>query len=157
MEADAEMLEGRIAEWRAYVRRHPGAQADGLEELEGWLRGEAASLRDAGLDGGEAFLIAVRRVGRIDAATREFGRAQAGRLWEEPEAGADDADAGSLPGRALGALVPGGNAARTEFVVALGLAVAAALLVKAPELIGVGIGGGSDDAEFYARNLSLFV
>ena len=151
------MLEGQISEWRAYLCRHPGARAEGLDELEGHLRDEASSLRDAGLDGGEAFLIAVRRVGGIDAATGEFGRAQAGRLWEEPEAGADDADAWSILGRAPGALVPGGKAARTEAVVALGLAVAAALLVKAPEIFGVGIGGGSDDAEFYARNLSLFV
>ena len=76
MEADAEMLEGWIAEWRAYLRRHRTAQTPGMEELEGRLRDEAAALEDAGLDGGEAFLIAVRRVGGLDAATREFGRAQ---------------------------------------------------------------------------------
>ena len=160
MEAHSEMLEGWIAEWRAYLRRHRTAQTPGMEELEGRLRDEAAALEDAGLDGGEAFLIAVRRVGRLDAATREFGRAQPGRLWEEPATrpDGDDADAGSFLGRALTVLVPGGGkAARTEFVVVLGLAVAAALLVKAPELFGVDIGGRSDDAGFYARNLSLFV
>ena len=160
MEADAEMLEGWIAEWRAYLRRHRTAQTPGMEELEGRLRDEAAALEGAGLDGGEAFLIAVRRVGGLDAATREFGRAQPGRLWEEPATGpdGDDADAGSFLGRALTVLVPGdGKAPRTEFVIVLGLAVAAALLVKTPELFGVDIGGRSDDAGFYARNLSLFV
>ena len=72
------MLEGWIAEWRAYLRRHRTAQTPGMEELEGRLRDEAAALEGAGLDGGEAFLIAVRRVGGLDAATREFGRAQPG-------------------------------------------------------------------------------
>ena len=81
------MLEGWIAEWRAYLRRHRTAQTPGMEELEGRLRDEAAALEDAGLDGGEAFLIAVRRVGGLDAATREFGRAHAGRLWEESATG----------------------------------------------------------------------
>ena len=148
MEADAKMLEGRISEWRAYMGRHPRVEADGLEELEGRLRAEAVGLRDSGLDGGEAFLVALRRVGSVDAATREFGRAHAGRLWEQPEAGdgGGDADTGSFLGRALAALVPGGKDARTEAIMVLALAVAAALLVKAPGLFGVEIGG--DDAGF---------
>ena len=160
MEADGDTLEGRIAEWRAYLRRHGTAQTPVLEELEGRLRDEAAALQEAGLDGGEAFLIAVRRVGVLDAATREFGRAHAGRLWEQAEGGSDADDAAGRPflERALAVLVPGdGKAERTEAVVVLGLAVAAALLVKAPELFGVNIGGRNDDAAFYARNLSLFV
>ena len=82
MEADAEMLEDGIAEWRAYLGRHRAVQTPGLEELESRLRGEALALRDAGLDDDEAFLIAVRRVGSIDAATLEFVRGHAGRLWE---------------------------------------------------------------------------
>ena len=156
-EADADTLEGRIAEWRSYLSRHRAAQTAGMEELEGRLRDEAAALRDAGLDGGEAFLIAVRRVGSTDAATREFGRAQSERLWDQPAAGPDagNADAGSFLGRALAVLVPGGGKdARTEAVVVLALAVAAALAIKAPELFGVSLVDGS---EFYPRNLSLFV
>ena len=84
MEAHSEMLEGWIAEWRAYLRRHRTAQTPGMEELEGRLRDEAAALQGAGLDGGEAFLIAVRRVG---ATRRGHARVRAGltpgRLWEE--------------------------------------------------------------------------
>ena len=155
------MLEGRIAEWRAYLRRHRTAHTPVLEELEGRLRDQLASLRDAGLDGGEAFLIAVRRVGVLDADTREFGRAHAGRLWEQAEDGSDADDAAGRPflERALTVLVPGdGKAARAEFVVVLGLAVAAALLVKAPELFGVRIGAADESGlGFYARNVSLFV
>ena len=160
METDREMLEGWISEWRSYLGRHRAVQTPGVEELEGRLRNEAAALQHAGLDSGEALLVAVRRVGSLDATTRECGRAQSDRLWGQPQArdGADYADERSFLGRALEVLAPGGGkAARSEFVVVLGLAVAAALLVKAPGLFGVDIGGPSDGTGFYARNLSLFV
>ncbi len=157
IEAGENTLHSRIAEWRAYLERRRTARDPGLDELEGRLRDETAGLRDAGLDVGEAFLVALRRVGSIDAATREFGRAQAGRLWEQPEAGPDADDAGGpLPGQGVAAIAPGGGtAARTELAAVLGLAVAAALLVKAPELFGVRLEGG-DDMGFYARNAGLF-
>ena len=160
MEADAEMLEGWIAEWRAYLRRHRTAQTPGMEELEGRLRDEAAALEGSRAgrwgslsDCGQARWGTRRGHARVRAGA---ARAVVGGTRNRPDG--DDADAGSFLGRALTVLVPGGGkAARTEFVVVLGLAVAAALLVKAPELFGVDIGGRSDDAGFYARNLSLFV
>ncbi len=49
------------------------------------------------------------------------------------------------------------RAERTEAFVVIGLASASALLIKAPELFGVQIGGEGDDLEVYARNVSLFV
>ena len=157
---EAEVMEGWISEWRSYLGRHRTEQTPGVETLEGRLREEAAALQHAGLDSSEAFLVAVRRIGLQDATTLEFGRARSERLWEQPEGrdGADYADEGSFLGRALTVLAPGdGKAARSEPVMVLGLAVAAALLVKAPRLFGVDISGPSDDTEFYARNLSLFV
>jgi hypothetical protein len=45
-------------------------------------------------------------------------------------------------------------AARTDAVVAFGLAAAAAVVIKLPALFGMGL---DEDAEFYARNSSLFV
>ena len=163
MEADAEVLEGWISEWRSYLGRHRTAQTPVVEEMEIRLREEVAALQRAGLDSGEALLLAVRRVGSLDATTLEFGRAQSDRLWGQPQAGdgsdyADETPRLGLVGRTLAALAPGGGkVARTEFVVVLGLAATAALLVKAPELFGVDIGGSGDDLGFYARNLSLFV
>ena len=44
--------------------------------------------------------------------------------------------------------------ARTDAIVAFGLAVAAAVAVKVPALFGLDL---DEDADFYARNLSLFV
>jgi hypothetical protein len=47
------------------------------------------------------------------------------------------------------------QAARTQALVVLGLAVIAALAIKAPALFGLRLGGG--DESFYARNAGLFV
>ena len=72
LEANGETTEHLIAQWRAYMSRHETIHASGLEQLEGLLRDQIAALRDAGLVDDEAFLIAVRRVGKTDAASREY-------------------------------------------------------------------------------------
>ncbi len=163
-EANGDTLEDQIARWRAYLRRRRTIQTPSLEELEGRLRDQMAALQDTGLTGGEAFLIAVKRMGSIDAATREFGRAHAGQLWEQPAAGDDTGRSLPLLKRALALLVPdssddgpGGSDPRTEAVVVLGLATVAALSIKAPELFGIRLWGSGDDMMFYSRNVSLFV
>ena len=155
------MTEDLIVEWRTHLRRH---EAPDVEEREGLLRDHVAALQDAGLGDDEAFLIAVRRVGETDTASREFARERFERLWQQPVSapeGVDDIE-GSLPlwERAVAFLVPdptvGGDgwSARTEFVVVFGLAVAAALAIKAPEAFGYRL---IDGDELYVRNLSLFV
>jgi len=98
-------------------------------------------LTEAGLAGDEAFLIAVKRMGNLDALSREFARVHSERLWKQlvitPEVG-DQSEKG----------------ARTETLVVLVLAVVAALAIKVPALFGLQLGGG--DEPFYARNASLF-
>lgn len=135
-------VEEQIAQWRAYVRRRQGLHGPDVDELEGHLRDQLAALAAAGLAGDEAFLVAVKRMGNLDALSREFARAHSERLWKQlvvaPDAVA--ASAGSLRG---------------EFPVVLSLAIAAGAAVKAPELAGVSALGG--DEAFYARNASLFV
>ena len=138
-EANADTIESLIAGWRTYLGRKEAVHATDLEELEGRLREQVAALRDVGLTDDEAFLIAVRRVGETDAASREFAREHFERLWEGPES------------------VPEGDGVRferTEFAVVIGLAVAAALAIKVPELFGYRL---IDGDVAYARNLSLFV
>ena len=54
-----------------------------MEELEGHLRDELAALTEAGLTGDEAFLVAVKRMGSLDALSREFARAHSERLWKQ--------------------------------------------------------------------------
>jgi hypothetical protein len=134
-------LEEQIAQWRAYVRRRQALQGPDVEELEGHLRDQLAALTEAGLAGDEAFLVAVKRMGSLDALSREFARAHSERLWKQLVIG-DDADTSA-------------NTAPAEMLVVLSLAIVAALAIKVPALFGLRIDGG--DQPFYFRNASLFV
>ena len=114
-----------------------------MEELEGHLRDQLAALTEAGLTGDEAFLVAVKRMGSLDALSREFARAHSERLWKQLVM-APDADEPA-------------NTSHAETLVVLGLAVAAALAVKVPALFGLPLNPDDDLPPFYVRNASLFV
>jgi len=135
-------LEAQIAQWREYVRRRPGIRGRDADELEDHLRGQVAALTASGLFDDEAFLVAVKRMGSLDAVSREFAREHSERLWKQLVVPAER-DAAAERG------------ARREALVVFNLAVAAALAVKVPALFGFDLGGG--DAPFFARNASLFV
>ena len=132
-------LEAQITRWRTWLRRQPALRPEDVDELEGHLRDQIAALLEAGLAEDEAFLVAVKRMGRLDAVSREFAREHSDRLWKQLVAAPDD----DAPG----------PAARTETFVVLGLAAAAALAVQLPRLFGHQFGEGA----FYALNASLFV
>ncbi|HEX2742424.1 MAG TPA: permease prefix domain 1-containing protein [Rubrobacter sp.] len=134
-------LEEQIDQWRSYLRRRQAIHSADVEELEDHLREQIAVLVDAGLATDEAFLVAVKRMGKLDALSREFAREHSERLWKQL------------------VVVPSGSGeprarARTDAIVVFCLAVAAALLIKVPALFGIEL---DQDAGFYARNLSLFV
>ena len=114
-----------------------------MEELEGHLRDQLVALTEAGLAGDEAFLVAVKRMGSLDALSREFARAHSERLWKQLVI-APEADAPA-------------NTGRNEFFVVLSLAAAAAAAVKVPALFGHPINPNEEFPLFYARNASLFV
>src|SRR4249920_116348 len=76
-------IEDQIAQWRNYLRRRQAVQGPDVEELEGHLRDQLAALAEAGLAGDEAFLVAVKRMGNLDALSREFARAHSERLWKQ--------------------------------------------------------------------------
>ena len=76
-------LEEQIAQWRAYVGRRQALHGPDVEELEGHLRDQLVALTEAGLAGDEAFLVAVKRMGSLDALSREFARAHSERLWKQ--------------------------------------------------------------------------
>ena len=65
-------LEDQIDQWRRYLRRRQAVHAVDVAELEDHLREQVAGLRAAGLDDDEAFLVAVKRMGNLDALSREF-------------------------------------------------------------------------------------
>jgi hypothetical protein len=134
-------IEDQVAQWRAYLQSRRGVHGPDVEELEGHLRDQLAALTEAGLAADEAFLVAVKRMGNLDALSREFARAHSERLWKQLVI-APDADKPS-------------NTSRTEILVVLGLAVAAAAAVKVPALFGLRLDSGG--ASFYFRNASLFV
>lgn len=141
--ADA-LVEDQITQWRGYVRRRRAIQERDVEELEGHLRDEVAVLSDAGLAGDEAFLVAVKRLGGLDALSREFAREHSERLWKQLVVGTADTTATTDVSH------------RTDIYVILAMAVGAALAIKLPTLFGLPIGENAAQL-FYARNLSLFV
>src|SRR5262245_37411463 len=70
-------LEEQIDQWRKSFRPGRAGQSAGVAELENRLRVQVASLVDLGLTTDEAFLVAVRRVGSVDAPSRQFARTDA--------------------------------------------------------------------------------
>jgi hypothetical protein len=138
---DALSLEEQIDQWRSYLRRRRAIHSVDVAELEDHLREQVVALVDAGLTIDEAFLVAVKRMGDLDALSREFAREHSERLWKQLVV----SPSASEEPRAR---------ARTDALVAFSLAVAAAALVKVPALFGIDL---DRDEGFYARNLSLFV
>ena len=137
------LLEERIGEWRQYFRRRQAVHSVDVEELEDHLRSQVEALRKAGLAEDEAFLVAVKRLGDQDAISREFAHEYTERLWKQlvvsPGTGAES------------------PTAHRDAVAAVGLAVAAAVALRIPELFGKNITGPDADMSFYARHFSLFV
>jgi hypothetical protein len=133
------VLEERIADWKAHLSRRQAIDAVDVEELEDHLRSQVSDLQGSGLDEEEAFLIAVKRIGDLDTLSREYAREYSERLWKR-------------------LVVPQEERGREwarEATVAVGLAVAAGVAIKVPELFGITWDGGADTL-WYAHNLSLF-
>jgi len=134
-------LEQQIDQWRSYLRRRQAIQAVDAEELEDHLREQVASLESAGLSAEEAFLVAVKRLGALDALSREFAREHSERLWKQLVLVSTDA------------AEPGART-RTEAIVVFALALTAAALFKLPALFGLDT---AHRASFYARIFGLVV
>ena len=138
-------LEMQIDAWRAHLRRSQAITAPDVAELEDHLRERIASLEEQGLTDDEAFLVAVKRMGAIDALTREFAREHSERLWKQLVLSGDERGGGAEPVETYGS--------RTMWV-ALGIAVAAAVAIKVPALFGVPF--DPDASLFYPINISFF-
>jgi hypothetical protein len=134
-------LEEQIDQWRSYLRRRQAIHSVDVAELEDHLREQVGVLIDAGLAIDEAFLVAVKRLGALDALSREFAREHSDRLWKQLVV--LPSDSGDPQARA-----------RTDAILAVCLAVAAAVAIKVPALFGMQL---DQDGGFYARNASLFV
>ncbi|CAN5275600.1 hypothetical protein BH09ACT5_BH09ACT5_12560 [soil metagenome] len=133
MSVDAET---QIAQWRAAVLRGRTVDAPDADELEGHLREQIADLEAAGLASDEAFLIAVKRLGQVDAITAEFAREHSDRLWKQL------------------ALARPADDTRQPLWVMIAFAVLAAVLIQAGRLL---TGVPYSDASWFARDLGLLV
>jgi hypothetical protein len=134
-------LEEQIDQWRSYLRRRQAIRSIDIAELEDHLREQVGVLVDAGLATDEAFLVAVKRMGNLDALSREFAREHSDRLWKQLVVVPSDSDESHARGR-------------TDAIVAFSLAVAAAVAIKVPAAFGIHL---NQSEGFYARNASLFV
>jgi hypothetical protein len=132
-----ESLESQIAEWRAYVAGAPAVNGHDVDELEDHLRNQIAELTAAGLTQDEGFLIAVKRVGDLDALSREYAREHSGRLWKQLLRAEDE------PARSP-----------TGWIEAFAFGAGAAVAIQVARLAA---GSPDDEPTWFARNLGLFV
>ena len=132
-----ESLETQIAEWRSYVAGAPALNGHDVDELEDHLRHQIAELNVAGLADDEAFLVAVKRMGDLDAVSREFAREHSDRLWKQLLGPAEES-----------------SPAPSGWLEALLFAVAAAVVIQVARLAA---GFPDEQPTWFARNLSLFV
>jgi hypothetical protein len=121
----ATRLDRRIEEWRAHVSRSRAIVPADADELEDHLREQIERLQHADLSEDEAFLVAVTRMGNLDAVAQEFARAHAERLWT---------DTVLLP------VGPGDRSMRADATVACALALLAASGVTALRALGLAPG-----------------
>lgn len=136
--SESEMvLEEQIDQWRAFLTRRQAIHAVDVAELEDHLREQVGGLMDAGLAPDEAFLVAVKRMGDLDALSREFAREHSDRLWKQLVVAHTSTDA--LP-----------TSSRKDAITAFVFAVLVGVLIK------IGIALDLSDGEF-ARNAGLFV
>ena len=133
-----QVSEQLIGEWRTAVRGNKAVDESDAAELESHLRDAMADLEGAGLTADEAFLIAVRRVGAVDALTAEFAREHSDRLWKQL------------------VVAPTADPRPSSWPVMLIFAVVAAVVVEVAR-IATDFPNNGAGAEWFGRNLSLFV
>lgn len=143
----SQQLDTQIGEWRAAVLRSRAVEEADADELEEHLREQIADLEATGLSADEAFLIAVGRLGKVDAVTAEYAREHSDRLWKQLaiERVADD------------------NGDRRPFAIMLTFAVVAGVLIQIARVAAGGSNGsatevlGEGTAPWFLRDLGLFV
>ena len=75
-------IEEQISNWHQALLAQPGLSSDQVDELESHLRETISSLRSAGLENEEAFLVATRRMGSISDLEQEFRVADPAATWQ---------------------------------------------------------------------------
>jgi hypothetical protein len=131
-------VDARVAEWRAALTKSRAIDVADADELETHLRDQIDDLSTAGLADDEAFLIAVKRLGEVNAVTAEFAREHGDRLWRQLVI--------APPARESG-----GRSSFTAMLVASGLAV---VIIQVARLLA---GVDWPMAPWFLRDLGLLV
>jgi hypothetical protein len=140
-----QQLDPQIGEWRAAILRSRAVDESDADELEEHLREQIADLEATGLSADESFLIAVGRLGKVDAVTAEYAREHSDRMWKQ-----------------LAIDRPVEDDGRRSIAVMLAFAVAAGVLIQLARLAGLTEGSdmtvfGEATAPWFVRDLGLFV
>ena len=132
-------LEKNIEEWREFYSETGSMLEEDLDELEDHLREEINELEGQGLSDDEAFIVAVRRLGKVHSLSQEYRKVNTHNLWKvlisETKESAQEVSA------------------RKNLFLAIGLTIAAALMAEIPKLFGFTLDG---EAFFYVKNMSFF-
>lgn len=128
-------LEHSIGQWRQFVLRRSVIIEDDADELESHLRDQIDALIANGLHADEAFLIATKRIGNLEAVSQEFSEVHTGRLWRNLVFSHEQ------------------SSWLNAFLIALCFAIAAAIFFQVPRLFGFSL---EHHEWVYARNISLF-
>lgn len=129
-----------IENWLTQVSNLQQLSPDEISKLEEHLTNQVTALTQAGLDNEEAFLIAVKRLGDSGLISSKFSYEYTKGPWQQ-----------LIDAKAKG---DSSRQAWKEGVVAIELAIASALAIKVPALLGVNF---DQDISFYIRNFSLLI
>jgi hypothetical protein len=143
----ADTLDRLIDAWRDHMGRSRTVIASDVDELEDHLREVVEQLQTSGLAVEEAFLVAVKRMGSVDALTWEFAQEHYDRLWKQLVRGSDRPNDGSASDTAHD------SRGATSLWVALGLAIAAGVAIRVPALFGLTL---DNSGFFYPLHFSFF-
>ena len=139
-------LDSQIDEWRSAILRSRAVDESDADELEEHLREQIGDLQATGLSADEAFLIAVGRLGKVDAVTAEYAREHSDRMWKQ-----------------LAMDHPVDDGGRKPFAIMLAFAVAAGVIIQVARIIA-GLTDNSDvtffngeTAGWFFRDLGFFV
>lgn len=74
-------LNKAVQNWRETLAQSPAFQCENLDELESHLRDSIATLQTRDLSTEEAFMVAVKRIGKRGALEQEFGKVNGSAVW----------------------------------------------------------------------------
>ncbi|HMA62811.1 MAG TPA: hypothetical protein VKP78_09200 [bacterium] len=133
-------LEQNIKEWREFYSSKGGMKKQDLDELEDHLREEISELKEKSLSDQESFIIAVKRLGKVESLSNEYRKVNTHNLWKILISESEDPEEKA--------------SSRKNLLLAISLTIAAALLVELPKLFGITL---EAESIFYLKNLSFFL